>query len=347
MFAVISGDFPGTVVLQNQPFSSDMIMIQIYEKNRTEIHLKNAEKIRTLEEKEIKELIYDANFSNFTHYLEQCLKSTKTVCFEYVFSNGKSFKAVSDLSTFHMIQKSGWKKIDEEKLSKTEKVNNTGCYVGLVIIAIIFVLMFKSCMVSCSDMAHTSHYDIVNEPPAITSFVAYGLSEVQEQKIRAALAKVGVTDIIKINKESSDEYEVFYDKENSVWVNLNGNTVKSIDASEYAKHLDGHIVTVPGKTIYKNGKAIWKAQDFAFLDGERSKYRNLSQEYVKQMLKWPDTAKFPDCFIDCSGWAMSKEKGIVIVQSHVQSENSFGMMVRQKYQIKFKGNRVIEFMFYQ
>ena len=127
MFKIISGDFEKTAIYVNG---------QIIE-SKTKTFVYNAENIRVLSDDEVKELLYNADYSNFSKLLEKSLKDTKTVCFEYKFTNGKSFIAVADLNTYHNIQKSGAKTVDEEKLTK----KNNGCLIGIISVIIFFIFI--------------------------------------------------------------------------------------------------------------------------------------------------------------------------------------------------------------
>ena len=340
MFMIISGDFSRSAALQEEFFSSVKKIVEVKGLKSTTTCLCNAEEIRLLSTDEIKELIYDANCNALaSKYLEECLKSVKNACFEYRFSNGKSFKAVADTQTFREIQKSGEKKMPENKLSKTN--SNIGCIIILIIFAIFFVIIFRGCKEDFSSNAPATQ-----EEASIASFAAYGISSAQEQAARNALNKIGIDKVTKIEKESDEEYTFYYGKEEPpVWLTFKGTKVKTIDLTVKVKHLrEDRMVDVPGKTIYKNGKATWKVQDFVFMEGEsRGMYRNDVQEYVKSILKVPESAKFPDCFIDCSGWAMSKDKGIVIVQSYVDSRNGLGLTSRMFFEAQYKNGRIISF----
>lgn len=341
MFMIISGDFSKGAYLQDELFSPKKRIIETKVLKTTVTHLCNAEKIRLLSSDEIKELIYDANCDVLlSKYLEECLTSVKNACFEYRFSNGKSFKAIADTQTFREIQKSGEKKMPENKLSKTN--SNIGCIVGMVMSAMLLVIIVKGCMEDYSSNARIA----AQEDAPIASFAAYGISPAQEQSARNALNKIGIDKITRIEKEADGEYTFYYGKEEPpVWLTFKGTKVKTIDLTVKVKHLrEDRLVDVPGKTLYKNGKAIWKVQDFVFMEGEsRAMYRNDVQEYVKSILKVPESAKFPDCFIDCSGWAMSKDKGIVIVQSYVDSRNGLGLTSRMFFEAQYKNGRIISF----
>ena len=52
---------------------------------------------------------------------------------------------------------------------------------------------------------------------------------------------------------------------------------------------------------------------------------------VKKCLKAPSTADFPNI----TEWKFKKDKNEIILQSYVDSQNSFGTMIRSEFQIKF------------
>lgn len=64
---------------------------------------------------------------------------------------------------------------------------------------------------------------------------------------------------------------------------------------------------------------------------------------VKEALKSPSTAKFPN--ID--EWYFGKDKEKIVVQSYVDAQNSFGAMLRSKFQVTFTpdGDTVTSFIF--
>lgn len=316
MFKIISGDFSQQTVMANEK------LIETKGMKATTTLLNNAENIRVLEENEIKALIYDANYSKFTKELEQALKSTKTVCFEYKFTNGKSFKALADLNTYHKIQKSGEKTIDENKLSKT--TFNFGCLA-------VIIIFFAFCVILSSTDDNTA---------PIKSFENYGISTAQEQNIRTALNQIGINEVNGVKKADTNEYELFFDKDkNSVWVTLNGDKVKSIETTKEILNISQEVVTIPNKTIYNNGKSLGQIKDYILTKDEFYEYQVNAENVVKNSLKAPTTAKFPTS----SNWSITKENGVITAISYVDSQNSFGAMIRMQFEIKFKNGRVISF----
>lgn len=104
-------------------------------------------------------------------------------------------------------------------------------------------------------------------------------------------------------------------------VTLDDESIYSIDCGGY-KLYDGEKVLVD-----KNG----------LLDREidnESAYYNIAKEIVESALKAPATAEFPSIFSD--DIKMQRNKDIVAVQSYVDSQNSFGAMIRSEWIVQFK-----------
>lgn len=317
MFKILSGDFEKTAIYTNDK------IIETKGWNATTTLLNNAESTRVLSESEIKEIIYNADYSKYTKELEKALTGTKIVCFEYKFKNGKSFKAIADLSVYHKIQKSGEKTIDENKISKTSF--NYGCLAVIIIAFSFFVLIASS---GDSDKP-------------LSSFQSYGISANQEANIRTALNQIGIDSVKNIKQADTNEYELFFDKDNnSVWVTLRDDKVKTIETTKEILAINQQITTVPNKTIYNNGKVIGKIQDYILTKDEFYEYQVMAENAVLQTLKSPKTAEFPTS----KDWDISKENGVVTARSFVDSQNGFGAMIRMQFEIKFsKNNKVISF----
>lgn len=68
-----------------------------------------------------------------------------------------------------------------------------------------------------------------------------------------------------------------------------------------------------------------------------------STELVKSVLKAPSTAKFPSIL----KWAIWKDKGILHAQSYVDSQNSFGAMIRSEFYIMYNpvDREIVQFVF--
>ncbi len=107
----------------------------------------------------------------------------------------------------------------------------------------------------------------------------------------------------------------------SLRITLDDEGIYSIDCGGY-KLYDGESILID-----KNG----------LLDREidnKSAYYSIAKEIVESALKAPSTAEFPSIFSDHI--KMARNKDIVAVQSYVDSQNSFGAMIRSEWLVQFK-----------
>jgi hypothetical protein len=82
-----------------------------------------------------------------------------------------------------------------------------------------------------------------------------------------------------------------------------------------------------GSVLYENGNIVQKIQDCTFKGNEESTLRQIAEKITKKHLKSPSTAKFPSM----SEYSFSKDKGIATVKGFVDSQNSFGAMIRTNF----------------
>ena len=93
--------------------------------------------------------------------------------------------------------------------------------------------------------------------------------------------------------------------------------------------------------LYRNQQIEAVAQDFYVSTDEATRYQLNCQEAIKELLKAPSTAKFPNM----TEWGFKKEDGVVTVQSYVDAQNGFGAMLRSYFQFKIKDNTVTSLIF--
>lgn len=94
-----------------------------------------------------------------------------------------------------------------------------------------------------------------------------------------------------------------------------------------------------GATIY-NAEKLKKPRnlsDYALPYGADFYYMNNAEEIIKEYLKAPSTAEFPGRIMDASKWSFeySYKDKTVTVSSYVDSQNSFGAMVRSPFTVVF------------
>ncbi len=80
--------------------------------------------------------------------------------------------------------------------------------------------------------------------------------------------------------------------------------------------------------LYENGAVVAVLQDYLMSTDEASDLMIKCQDKIKEVLKSPSTAKFPNIL----EWGFKKEKNIVIVQGYVDAQNSFGAEIRSTFQ---------------
>ncbi|HGM1136194.1 TPA: hypothetical protein ACKOIF_000459 [Clostridioides difficile] len=95
--------------------------------------------------------------------------------------------------------------------------------------------------------------------------------------------------------------------------------------------------------FYKDGKVVSKVSDYTLTMDEKTALQLQCQNGVSAILKSPSTAKFPNI----TKWMFSKNKEEIVVQSYVDSQNSFGSTMRSEFQIIFTsdGKDVKSFIF--
>lgn len=74
--------------------------------------------------------------------------------------------------------------------------------------------------------------------------------------------------------------------------------------------------------------------DYILSSTEKIYFISYAQNYVKNGLKAPSTAKFPSFFLSLDDYRVTRYKGTVTVSSYVDSQNSFGAMLRSNFVVK-------------
>lgn len=80
--------------------------------------------------------------------------------------------------------------------------------------------------------------------------------------------------------------------------------------------------------LYADDSKIATLQDYTVSKDELDKYQYLCQEKVKEVLKSPSTAKFPNY----TEWGFKQEMNIFTVQGYVDAQNGFGAETRSNFQ---------------
>ena len=94
-------------------------------------------------------------------------------------------------------------------------------------------------------------------------------------------------------------------------------------------------------TLYEDGKVKLTKKEMNNRDigNNSSNYYVIAEEIILSCLKAPSTAEF--CHIDDT--SMQRNKEYVVVQGYVDSQNSFGAMIRSDFTVEFKVNDIKSF----
>lgn len=95
--------------------------------------------------------------------------------------------------------------------------------------------------------------------------------------------------------------------------------------------------------LYQNQKVIDNIKNYTFTLDEKSDYQIKCQYAIKDMLKSPSSAKFPNI----NEWGFNKDNGIATIIGYVDSQNGFGTMIRSEFQFKIResNNSVVSLIF--
>lgn len=104
---------------------------------------------------------------------------------------------------------------------------------------------------------------------------------------------------------------------------------------------DGRWITPSGceteKILDTKKRAEEKLKKTQISTEEGYKLQDISKELVNAVLKAPSTAQYPGSWLDpYDGWALKKDGSTYEVSSYVDSQNSYGAMIRSEFYIKFK-----------
>ncbi len=82
----------------------------------------------------------------------------------------------------------------------------------------------------------------------------------------------------------------------------------------------------------EEGGVLENIQDYV-IDNEFT-FIDYSKIYVEQVLKSPSSAKYPGSILERDKWQLGRYKNVISVSSYVDSQNSFGAMIRSNFFIQ-------------
>lgn len=185
--------------------------------------------------------------------------------------------------------------------------------------------------------------------------------ETTEEEIDANIQAIMET--MKLTKEES---QAVFDNLNSVGLT----SIKDIqmgagtgvdELQSFVANCDGRtaIVTIEKRLTYyigigsidlydsSAGGVLDTIDNYVMSDTDMFKFINLAEDYVTQILKAPSTAEFPGQIMELDQWRVARYQDVVTVMSYVDSQNSFGAMIRSEFgiQMSFTTGEVLYLVF--
>jgi hypothetical protein len=217
--------------------------------------------------------------------------------------------------------------------SNTKKNNcfSTGC-----LTIIVFVVLFAGVGVVMS-LTMNKVTDNSTATNGILKFI--DIPDDAAQNIDSILAECGIEEL------SSAEHDELLD--NAHIQGETGYRLTSKDASNIILYLNEDYsvnrIRYSDYDLYNDGSKLATLQDYVVSIDEVNKYQILCEDKVKEILKSPSTAKFPNY----TEWGFRQEMNIFTIQGYVDAENSFGAEIRSKFQfiIDMDTNTIQSFIF--
>lgn len=199
-----------------------------------------------------------------------------------------------------------------------------------IFVAIIFLAIIISAAKGGFGSSNTSLLNEIEEK--------IGVTEENAKTINDTFISIGLEDFDSITHDDIlDDTEADNSKGYRIKTSFSDNVILYMDS-------ENKIISIrwADKDFYKDGKVLLDFEDFTMTFDEQSNYNIDAQERVEKILKAPSTAKFPSI----TKWNFSKSNGVVTLQAYVDSENSYGAMIRSNFQIKYaKDGTIISFIF--
>lgn len=169
---------------------------------------------------------------------------------------------------------------------------------------------------------------VTNQKSGIGKYI--DLAAEQSEQIDQVLADCGIEKIDSVNRdELLDNAHV----EGETGLRLSSDNVDNI-ILYLAEDMSVYQIRYSDYDLYANGAKVAVLQDYVVSMDELNKYQYLCQEKVKEVLKAPSTAKFPNF----TEWGWKQEMNIFTVQGYVDAKNSFGAEIRSNFQFVIDTN---------
>lgn len=202
------------------------------------------------------------------------------------------------------------------------------CLFYLVMCFVSLFLMVKATDAMLSQQSGISEMSRADKEYASKMFSVKSLGFLLTAKnIEAALNSIGVESVTDATKDEKGMY--------SLNVTAKGGYTPEKGYTHLFLDKDNKVETIKLKEIimYKDGQAVHQPSDYVLSVSEENQMERQAKEMVKKVLKAPTTAEF-----DYKTFRYFKLNGIGTIIGTVDSQNSFGAMIRSNFKVQFDCN---------
>ena len=153
----------------------------------------------------------------------------------------------------------------------------------------------------------------------------YGFTIDQAKALNDALASVGLGKINAATKKGENDYVLDINATDTAY-----NPAKNIVHVFFDANNNVTAIKLRAIPLLQDGKVVHKISDYVISTGEEIDMKISAEGLIKKILKAPSTAKFDD-----ETFKYFKANGELTIIGTVDSQNSFGAMVRAPFKITF------------
>lgn len=213
--------------------------------------------------------------------------------------------------------------VTKENINIQQPVNKKKKGHGCLTTIVIFCLIIIAISVSISKGVDSGAGQETETKSVIGKYID-DLSDESAQQIDSVLSNCGIENLKAV------EHDEFLDNAHiegeTGYRMTNGNIDNIILYLDNEKNV--YRINYAGYELYADGEVQATLQDYTVSIDDINKYQILCEEKVKQVLKSPSTAKFPNY----TEWGWKKEKNVFTIQGYVDAQNSFGAELRSQFQ---------------
>lgn len=203
--------------------------------------------------------------------------------------------------------------------SSNKKKKSHGCLTTIIIFFLLFSVFFY-CIIT-----NVPSSDISNKTKSGITQNYISISENEGKAIDDILISCGIESVENIEHDEVLD-NAHFDGETGYRIKVNdnlNNIILYLNADNTV-----YLLKYSGYELYSNQSVVSTIQDYTFTLDEITNWQILCENKIKDILKSPSSAKFPNY----TEWGFRKEKNIITVQGYVDADNSFGANIRSRFQ---------------